>query len=1050
MRRPWVRLAATLSASVVLAVAVPSWAGPASAAPGDAVARPDDAPVATSPVDTLNPCDRTVLPPPGADGTTCMLPFPSNLYTTGTGTDRRLNLPVAGMPKDAAGKPISPLPYDVSDGFSPGQLIVVHVPGLDNPAAFAKTGSVPITDMARYADLDAPVVVFDVQTGKRHPIFTEIDVNPLNPLPQSTAGDVTSGPARPQNTANVNFLVRPAKNFEYGHRYVVAMRDLKDAAGATIPASTVFASYRDKGPLTAQDPRTERYEKDVFPVIESAGIARSSLYQAWDFSVASAPSVTSRLLAMRDDAFRQLGDTDLADRVVTGTAPTFTASTPTVDTEGVRTVQGTFTVPCYISTPSCAPGGQFVFDPQDTAQRTPLQLPGNTTTAAFTCKVPKRVYDAPGLEKLRPSLYGHGLLGGQGEVGQGQVKAMTAEHGFLYCATDWEGFATRDIVTVGQALADMDRFPAVIDHTLQGELNFLYLARLMIHPEGFGADPAFQVTKDGKASSFIDTTRAYYDGNSQGGIYGGTVMAVAPDVDRGVLGVPGINYSTLLQRSTDFATYAIPLYTAYPSEYERQLLLSVVQILWDRADPSGYQNTLAPGRELPGTPPHVVMYQAGFGDHQVANLTADTAARSIGAAVDPTPFEDPARSPDVEDVWGVPRIPAYPYRGSALVYFDIGPLDYAPGKGTAAPPTADVAQRGGQDPHEAPRNTPCGRVMKSNFLRPDGVVTNPCGGAPYFAFDYKGKDGQPGQGDAVRPGDALPYTTPVAPTAPSSTSPSPTAPSPTLPRCPEPQRTRPPVVVPLADDVRRADRSGSDGQPEPVPHQPRARRARRDHRPRAGHDPAGRGVDGQRDRDPRQQPGGPGLHPPRHDLRRGAPDDRPVQRQVLLRPHARPQHPGHGRGHGRGRDRAQRDPHDQRPDERQLGGQPCGPADLPLHGPRAAPSGRAADHDQPADGRHGRDAGPDAHPGRRLVPGGALLPLGHDAAVPGDRDRRHPERRRLDERADAQGLLTDRDTRPRPGRSAGSADRPGQRAGVSGAGAGRAGGRRRAPWSPGG
>jgi hypothetical protein len=751
---------------------------------GDATPRPNDRPVATSPLDTLNPCDRTVTPPPGADGTTCMLPFPSNLYTTGTGKARRLNLPLAGMPKDAGGKPINPLPYSTSDGFSPGQLLVVHVPGLDNRAALLKTGSVPITDLGRYRDANAPIVLFDVQTGRRQPIFTEIDVNPLEPLAQGKAGGLVTGevgqatppsppaPARPLNTANVNVLIRPAVNLAYGHRYVVMMRDLKDKDGAPIVASPVFASYRDKGALTASDPRTERYEKDIFPVITSAGIARSSLYQAWDFSVASAPSVTGRLLHIRDDAFAQLGDTNLADRKITGRSPTFTVNDPTVDSEGIRTITGTFAVPCYINTPSCAAGGQFTFDPtSDPQELRPLQIPGNTTTATFTCKVPKRVYDSKTLEKVRPSLYGHGLLGGQGEVGQGQVKAMITEHGFMYCATNWEGFATGDLPTVAQALADMDRFPAVIDHTLQGELNFLYLARLMIHPQGFSSVPQFQVDKGAGRQSFIDTTRAYYDGNSQGGIYGGTVMAVAPDMDRGVLGVPGMNYSTLLQRSTDFAIYAVPLYTAYPSEYERPLLLSVIQILWDRGDPSGFVTSLAPGQQLPNTPPHVVMYQAGFGDHQVANITADTAARTIGAAVDPHPFENQTRSPDKVDVWGVRRIPHYPYQGSALVYFDIGPFNPKTGTGTPAAPTEDVAQTIGQDPHEAPRNSACGRVMKNNFLRPGGVVTNPCLGAPYFAFDYKGADGKPGQGDTVQPGDALPYTpsgqTTAAPGAPT-------------------------------------------------------------------------------------------------------------------------------------------------------------------------------------------------------------------------------------------------------------------------------------------
>ena len=790
MRRPVLsarpRLVGALAALALLGgvAAVPAVAEDAPA-PGpyaaptarDAQPRPDDAPVATSPVDAANPCDRTVLPTPGQDGTTCMLPWPSNLYTTGTGADRRLNLPLAGMPKNAAGKPLNPLPYADSDGFSPGQMLVVRVPGLDNPEAFARTGSVPITDMGRYLAPDAPVVVIDVQTGKRHPIWTEIDSNPLGPLPQGAGLDTVTGeagdqlgqdlsalpesPARPDNTANVNLLIRPAVNFVNGHRYVVGMRTLRDRDGNVLEATPTFRQYRDGGPLAAADPRTERYEKDVFPVLEEAGFARGDLYQAWDFSIASATNIAGRLLHMRDDSFAQLGDTTMADRVVQGDAPPFTVEATTVD-GGVRTITGTFTVPCYVSTPSCAPGGEFVYaDP--TTRMQPLQLPGNVTTPSFTCKVPERVYTSPALEKVRPTVYGHGLLGGQGEVGQGQVRDMISEHGFLYCATDWEGFASGDIGTVVTSLLDMDRFPAVIDHTQQGELNFLHLARLLIHPQGLSSDPAFQVDKGAGPQSFIDTTRAYYDGNSQGGIYGGTVMAVAPDFDRGVLGVPGINYSTLLRRSVDFALYSLPLYTVYPSEYERPLLLSLIQVLWDRADPNGYVNQLRTGNELPDTPSHEVMYQVAFGDHQVANVSAEVAARSAGAAVDPRPLEA-GRSPDVEPLWGVPRIASYPYSGSSIVYFDTGDFDATRNpRGTPAPPTTNTPPYAGQDPHEAARRAPCARVMKTNFLRPDGVVTAPCLGAPWFAFDYRGADGLPGQGDTVQPGDALAYPTPVQP-----------------------------------------------------------------------------------------------------------------------------------------------------------------------------------------------------------------------------------------------------------------------------------------------
>ena len=774
------RLAALLAGLGLLAgsavVSLPAAAansGPyAALSAQDAQPRPGDAPVATSPLDVANPCDRTVLPTPGQDGTTCMLPFPNNLFTTGTGADRHLNLPLAGMPKDAVGKPVNPLPYADSDGFSPGQLVVVKVPGLDNPAAFTQTGSVPITDMARYLAVDAPVVVIDVQTGERHPIWTEIDVNPLGPLPQAAGAGTVIGevadqldqdaPAlpvaqdRPWNTANVNFLIRPAKNFLNGHRYVVGMRTLRDSDGNVLEPTATFKQYRDQGPLAAADPRTARYEQDIFPVLAEAGFARGELYQAWDFSIASDTNIAGRLLHLRDDAFAQLGDTEMADRIVQGQAPAFSVTGSTADAVGVRTVTGEFTVPCYINTLNCAPGGEFGYDPiNDPDRMRPLQLPGNVSTATFTCKIPKRVFDATILEKVRPSLYGHGLLGGQGEVGQGQVNDMIREHGFMYCATDWEGFASGDIATVAQALVDMDRFPAVVDHSLQGELNFLYLARLMIHPDGLSSRPEFQLDKGTGPQSFIDTTRAYYDGNSQGGIYGGTVLAVAPDIDQGVLGVPGINYSTLLRRSVDFALYSLPLYTSYPSEYERPLLLSVIQILWDRADPNGYVNQLNPANpSLPDTPPHQVMYQVAFGDHQVANVSADVAARSAGAAIDLTPLES-GRSPDVTPVWGVPRIDGYPYLGSSIVYFDTGPFSAGNPRGTGAPPTANVPPTAGQDPHEAVRRSACARVMKNNFLRLDGFASNPCLGAPYFVFDYLGADGVAGQGDTVQPGDAV-------------------------------------------------------------------------------------------------------------------------------------------------------------------------------------------------------------------------------------------------------------------------------------------------------
>src|SRR3712207_4062257 len=127
---------------------------------------------------------------------------------------------------------------------------------------------------------------------------------------------------------------------------------------------------------------------------------------------------------------------------------------------------------------------------------------------------------------------------------------MADEHNFTFCAVDWAGMATTDIPNVATILFDLSKFPTLADRVQQGMLNFLFLGRLMIHPDGLTKDAAFQF--GGKPA--LDIERLFYDGNSQGGITGGALAAVAPDHERAVLGVPGMNYSTLLTRSVDFGT----------------------------------------------------------------------------------------------------------------------------------------------------------------------------------------------------------------------------------------------------------------------------------------------------------------------------------------------------------------------------------------------------------------------------------------------------------------------------------------------------------------
>lgn len=676
-------------------------------------------------VETSGRCDDL-------DPSHCLYPFPNDAFTDSsdtTDTGRRLALDVRQMPRNVAGVPIEPTDWNRNDGFSPGALIVTKVPGLDTPEAFAATDPVTVLDLSRYRHPHAPIVVLNADTGEPHPIWTELDANPADP-------------------ADVTLLIRPAVNFEEGTRYVVALRDLRDASGEPIAAQPAFAALRDG---TAEDDRAERFDAEVFPVLEQAGIARDdSLYLAWDFTVASERNLSERMLHLRDDAFAQLGDTDLADLEVQGDAPTFIVDEVTdqlpcrvgvdvppvecgeeeLDARLLRRVQGRVLVPCYLDQPGCPPGSKFLYAGPDATL--PTRIPGNTMAATFVCNIPIGAADG---ETYRPSLYGHGLLGSADQVSSGKLYDL-GDDGLMFCATDWSGMSFEDIPNALSILAELGRFPSLADRAQQGMLNFLYLGRAMIHPEGFSAHEAFQV--DG--ASVIDTSRLYYNGGSQGGIMGGSLAAVAPDFTQAHLGVPAMNYSTLLRRSIDFDTYAAVMYAAYPDELERPLLLSLIQTLWDRGESNGYAHHIS-GDPYPNTPDHRVLMNVAYADHQVTNWASDVMARTIGVRMR-TPVLDPDRHPSGERAyWGIKDIPAYPYLGSAMVVADVGPLREIDGevKGTTPLPVHNVPNRDGVDPHGPDASeTVYGQAQIAAFLSPLGHVIAVCGDAPCYLDGWTG------------------------------------------------------------------------------------------------------------------------------------------------------------------------------------------------------------------------------------------------------------------------------------------------------------------------
>src|SRR5437763_9248166 len=112
------------------------------------------------------------------DSAQCLLPYPNDWFTRHDATSptgRRLDLNVLAMPHNAEGKPIEPLEWNRSDGFSAGAQILTVVPGMTSNADLAPSGLPPDTNLAMNSSQNLGVILLDATTGKTWPVCDEVD-----------------------------------------------------------------------------------------------------------------------------------------------------------------------------------------------------------------------------------------------------------------------------------------------------------------------------------------------------------------------------------------------------------------------------------------------------------------------------------------------------------------------------------------------------------------------------------------------------------------------------------------------------------------------------------------------------------------------------------------------------------------------------------------------------------------------------------------------------------------------------------------------------------
>ncbi len=455
-------------------------------------------------------------------------------------------------------------------------------------------------------------------------------------------------------------MIHPAKNLAEGDHYVVALRNLRSTTGARLAPSACWddvIGFAVMGcganGMPAPTPAYEAHLGRVVATLARYGVTRRGLYLAWDFTVDSRQNLTAPALAMRTRAFAALGGRPPTYRL---TAVDDHPSTPSL----ARMITGEVVVPSFLTGTEGTQGTVLT----EGKGGLPVQVGQATQTATFHCEIPK---DASSAHPAVVGYYGHGLFNSGTEVYQSWVPQFSDAYDYAFCGTTWVGLSASTLDLAVGVVSNLSEFPSMADNLLQSMVNAQFVGRLLDTPRGLATNPAFRTARSHRPLIRTGHGLVYY-GNSEGGIMGGAFTAVSTDTTRAVLGVPGMDYDVLLDRSADFTPFLVSLDSTYPTKAEQQIGFDLIQMLWDRAEADGYAEQMTGG--LPGTPAHQVLLEEAFGDHQVANVQTETEARTIGASLR-TPALAAGRSNEQQPYWGIPALRPGS-KGPALTVWDSG------------------------------------------------------------------------------------------------------------------------------------------------------------------------------------------------------------------------------------------------------------------------------------------------------------------------------------------------------------------------------------------
>ena len=599
--------------------------------------------------------------PLGGQG--CLLPWPSALYEVadpGSQTGFRLALPADGMPVNIDGIAVDPAKLNRWDGFSPTGPILAAF-----PTGVSATNLPSFKDPSMSLAADSPIVLLDMDTGERAPFFAEVDANVSDP-------------------AKADLIIRPLARLHAGARYAVAIRNTVVAAdGSPLPVPDAFAALRDgKSFSHPKFQALQKREKDVFAALATAGVDKSQLVVAWDFTVASDEFLQTDLRTMTQAALPAIG--------TAGANLTFTATEQPPGNGIYKAYLGTFKSPNFL-TDGEHDDSVIARDASGTPMMSGLR------DATFTAMIPSCVTD--GSQPLpRPTLvFGHGLFGSaKDELTDGFLQQLAEQYCFVVVNGNWIGLTSAQVPLAPLAVNDMNRAPQLTEKLGQSIIDFIALENAVRGP--MASSPEFSYN----GTPVIDPAHTYYVGGSLGGIMGNVFMAYDPNITRGVLAVPGGVWSLLVERSYAWLALKGAAQGAYPDLADYQLNVAFLGMDFEPYDPITTAAHVLHD-PLPGVPAKHILMWYSMGDCLVTNLSTEMVARTMGITL---------LGPAAKMPYGLP--PTDGPLDNGINVFDDHPTPLPPDTNT--PPTQDNGT------HSGINRKPAALRFAQAFLLQDTIV----------------------------------------------------------------------------------------------------------------------------------------------------------------------------------------------------------------------------------------------------------------------------------------------------------------------------------------